>query len=369
MLPGVGGLLGVLIAVAACSTTVSGHGTPGGGPTGTGTGSPTGSGAPTTGGSSGGSVPGYTPPADGSGYSIKPADQLLPLPGLLTRRGCDWLPSAKAKLAAFGVRATATAAAGSGCQFQFAHGEIAQVHIIGPYHNVTDSTTYLKPTTIAGLEGRAYSFVEQTTDTICSVVFNPRSLLSITVDAYNTKETGGTFAAHCQLANKVATALAKAYVPLAGGHPWPGTPQQPAAASLRGLIACKMVTDGSIIWANDMSDKNPRPGHTSLGSTCDFSREGYGTIHVVLTTGTGGLKSVPPAPGTTVTNAPAGVMPARMEQAGKTCTYSVQLRTGQVAQLAYTLGSKLTFDPYPQTVCLAAQAAMFDSLVDTMGEQ
>jgi hypothetical protein len=368
MLPGLGGLAGVVLALAACTTTVSGNGVSGGAsPTGSPTGSSTGSGGPTTGGSSGGPVPGYTPPRDGSGYSIKPADQPVPLPGLLTRRGCDWLASAKPKLASLGVRGAAPSA--SGCQFQFPHGEIAQVHIIGPYHNVTDSTTYLKPTTVAGLEARVYSFVDQKTDTICSVSMNPRSLLDITVDAYNTKETGGAFAAHCQLASKVGTALAKAYVPLAGGRPWPGTPQQPASASLRKLTACTMVTEGAIIWANDMSDKHPRSGRNNLGSTCDYSRDGYGTIHVVLTTGKGGLMSVPPAPGATVTSSHAGVMPARTEQAGKTCTYSVQLSTGQVVQLGYTLGSKLTFDPYPQTVCLAAQAAMFDALVDTMSEQ
>ena len=31
-------------------------------------------------------------------------------------------------------------------------------------------------------------------------------------------------------------------------------------------------------------------------------------------------------------------------------------------QLAYTLGSQFTYDPYPKTVCLAAQSAALDAM-------
>jgi hypothetical protein len=361
------GGLAVALVTAACTTTVSGQGGPGG-PRPTGSGATSGAiSSATSSGSTAPAGPAYTPPADGSGYSIQPTDQLQPLPGLLSRRGCDWLAALKPKLKSLG--ATSTAQSASGCQILFPAGEVAQIHIIGPYHDVVDDTTYLKSTTIAGLEGRFYSFEEQKTDTICSVAFNPRSLQGITVDGYNTKATGGAFPAHCQLAGKVATALVTMFVPLAGGHPWPATPQQPSPATLGRRKACDVVTDGTVVWANDMSDKNPKAGATGLGSTCDFTRAGYGTIHVLLTSGTGGLTSVPPTAGTTVTDARAGVMAARTEQGDRTCTVSVQLSTGQVLQLTYTLGSKLTYDPYPQTVCLATQAATFDSLAQTMSEQ
>lgn len=352
-------VIGALLATSACTSAIAGHGTPADPPGASGSGQPTTPAPP--------GVPAYHPPADGSGYSVAPFDQPQPLPGLLSRQGCKWLAAVKPKLRSLG--ATATANSYSGCQLLYPKGEIAQIHVVGPYTAVTDSTTYLKPTKIAGVEARYYSFVDKKTDTICSVAMNPRSLSGITVDAYNRKEAGGTFEAHCRLARKVAQFVARTFIPLAGGTPWSGTPQQPTAGTLAKAGACDVVNKGAIIYANNVTDEHPRAGKSAAGSTCDYRNADYGSIHVLLTTGRGGLKGLAPKPGTTVAATRAGVMPARTGQTENSCGFAVQFATGQVAALTYTLGAKLTDDRFRATTCYAARAAMSASLMDFMSGQ
>jgi hypothetical protein len=349
-------VLGTMLAGTACGKVVRGHGVPG---------DPTGAGVSGTAPVPG--LPAYQPPADGSGYSAEPFDQPQPLPALLSARGCDWLAKVKPGLHTLGAKSAAVSP--SGCQLLFAKGEIAQVHVNGPYSEVTDTTTYLKPDKIADVQARFYSFVDQKTDTICSVEMNPRSLTDITVDGYNAKESGGSFSAHCQLAGRVATFIARTFVPAAGGTPWPGTPQQPSHKTLARAKPCGIVDKGAIIYANDMTDEHPRSGAGPLGLSCDYRNADYGSIHVLLTRSTGGLKALPVKAGAAVSAVRAGVMQARTEQTATSCAFSVQFVTGQVAQLTYSLGSRLTDNSFRATTCNAARAVMSASLVDFMSQQ
>ena len=359
--------LGALALVAACllgcSSTVDGHGAA----------VPSSTGTPPSGPSSGSAAPSsapssYTPPPDHTGYSVKPLDQLQPLPNYRSPLGCGWLSGFRSHVSALHPAGTATS--GSGCQVLLPGGEIVQVRPYGPYNRLVDVTSYLKAVTVHGLEGRLYSFVPQTTDKICSVELDTRSLTGLGVDSYNSTPTHGDFQAHCQRAMQVAGILAKTYVPLAGGHPYPKTPQQPTAAMLKGASACDVVDSGSIVYANDMADDNPETGTTAQGTTCDYtSEQQYGRIQVLLTTGSGGLAALPAKPGTQVSTTRLGVLHARTEQRADGCTFSVQFENGQVAQLDYTVGEALTDERYRQTSCISAQLAMAGSVMHLMSNQ
>ena len=318
---------------------------------------------------SAGGAPSYHPPPNNSGYSTRLFDQPQPLPSHLSRLGCKWLSSFEPRLAA--LHPTGSEASTSGCQVDFAGGEVAQIRAFGPYSRVVDETTYLKATTVAGLEGRVYSYTPQSEDKICSVVFNPRALTGITVDGYNTSPTSGDFQAHCKLAQDVAEVVAKTYVPDAGGHPYPGTPQQPSAKTLQGATACEVVGMGSVIYANDVTDDHAKEGHTAEGSTCDYTSDlGYGSIHVLLTPPkAGGLDGIIPKNGTNPVRTYLGEMRARQQQRANGCMFSVELSTHQVVQLDYTLGSALTDDSYKESTCFAAQAVLSSSLMDLMSSQ
>jgi hypothetical protein len=358
--------------LAACTTTVHGSGQAMGRP-GSG-GFPVPSSAPasqTSGGvpssSTPAGLPRYQPLPNNAGYSLQPFDQPQPLPDTQSLIGCDYLAAFRSGVAA--LHPTGTAVASSGCQLRFAGGEVAQIRATGPYSMVNDITSYLKGATVAGLEARYYSFVSQATSTICAVEVNTRSLYDLAVDGYNLNDHGGNFQKHCQLAGAVANALLKTYVPLAGGRPYSPTPQQPSAATLRNATACKIVNAGAVIYANDLADQNPKAGRSAQGETCDYSSPSSGTVHVLFTTSTGGLAAVPPRSGTVATSTKDGVLPARTEQTANACTFSVQFRTGQVAQLTYTLSPTLTSPFYHAATCLAAQATMSASLMGLMASQ
>jgi hypothetical protein len=380
----VGALLGLALVLSGCSTT-TGHGvaTPKTATPKTATSTASGgvtskTAASSSSASSSSSTPSpsatvapqprYVPPADGSGYSNAQLDQRQPLPGLLAVNRCDWLPLLVTRLKKMG--ATGTEKSDSGCDVSFPDHEVVEVTVIEDYSALDQDTTYLKPTTVDGLQARYYSLVPLSTDRGCSVELNTRSLSDLTVSAYNDTHSKGNFRAHCRRAGQAAAIVAKTFVPLAGGHPWSGTPQQPSAASLQGVRACGLVDVGSVIFAHELEDEHPRSGRTARGTTCEYSSNDSGTVHVLLTTSRSGLAAVPATPHSTVLPTKLGVLPARTEQIDIACTVAAQLITGQVVQVTYTLAPGLTGYPdVTESTCLATRSVLSSALMDAMREQ
>ncbi len=313
-------------------------------------------GAPAAGSGDSG-LPQYKPPADGSGFSDQPLDQLLGIPAVQGEDGCDWIESFKADLQPLGV--TGTKAVFSGCQFEFPNNKGAQVHAYGSYGWITQDSPVMEPVEIAGVKGRKYAFDEAPV-TFCSVNMDVRAYASIAVDAYDTtSDEAGNRDEHCELAKKVAEILLKKYVPLAGGTPWPSTVQEPVADTLKNADICEVVKFTHTNFAGiNAGREGAQKGESPLGPTCTHE-VAYAKAVGMYTTGTGGLEAVPPKQGAEVQAAKFGPLKARYEQTAEACAVSAQLSNGQVVQVDFIGKKKESFD----RTCVSAQLILAVSML------
>lgn len=305
----------------------------------------------------------YVAPKDGSGFSTQPMDQLQPLPPFDIRDpqdSCSWLSDWQTQLGPLG--ASKAVPAGSGCEFMLPNDEDAQVQVVGPYTKINQATNLLKPTTVAGLEGRYYSFTDEKQDTSCAVEVNTRSLYSIMVLGFNKAVQGGNRDAHCQIADKIAEAVVKKYVPLAGGQPSQSAIQQPDKTRLVGKKACDIVQWPAVLNADGLKDENPQNNSNAQGTTCQYQGK-PGKVEVLLTSSTGGMAEAPTPDFTAkVTATKLGVLTARSAQTATSCAFAVQLASGQILQAAFTPAAG---DPNGSS-CLSAQAVVAVGVMDTI---
>jgi hypothetical protein len=306
--------------------------------------------------------PRYDEPPDRGGFSTQPWDQPLPLPTRQSGNACGWLESALPALQPLGAVSVEDRA--SGCQFALSNGQGAQVHLYGPYNRITEDTALLQPVDIAGIKGRVYVF-DPPPSIFCSVELDIRAYASLKVDGYElSSDEAGDRQAHCELAMRVAEVIAKRYVPLAGGTPWPQTRQQPADDVLSRTEPCETVRFTDVNYGGISSGRDSgRQGSTVLGPTCQYQSD-YASATVQIVTATTGLAQLPQHSGTRGQDTAFGVLPARIEQAADRCWLSVQFGNGQVLQLEFTPNRARD---YPIT-CMAAKVIMASAMATLIAE-
>lgn len=282
-------------------------------------------------------LPAYEPPADGSGFATQPMDQAFPLPSWFwsgRQDICDGI-TAEVVVQAGGVTRAPNAA---GCNIKFGGGtEVVQVSLVGPYMWLTDPAQFVRPVTIAGLEGRERALSGQGAGE-CTVEVNTRSPLSLMAVAWNPADpNGGDRELRCAKARKVVEAIVTRYVPAAGGTPWPATPQVPPADASAGMTACEIVDDSAAVYGAT-SPKSAQPGTEPLGTTCTYSSTST-ELEGFVTDGTStGLDDIEPrVPNAEVTNRTLATLPARQENAGSTCALLVEFTPGRVFGITYNV--------------------------------
>lgn len=213
--------------------------------------------------------------------------------------------------------------------------EVVQVAAGGPYGWVTDPYRFMRPVTVAGLEGREYAFAGQGKGE-CSLHVNtgsPESLILVAWDPKN--RDGGSAEARCQVVRRVGEVLVRAYVPAAGGKPWSRTPQRPAADVGAGKVACELVTESAAVYGKT----DPRlaaTGTDPLGTTCTYEGVSHKFVALVTDGPDTGLADVDPrVPDAEVTDRRLGVLPARQEDAGLTCALSVEFAPGRLLSVTF----------------------------------
>lgn len=284
-------------------------------------------------------VPAYEPPADGSGFATQPMDQAFPLP--------SWFWSGRQDICD-GITAEVVAQAGgvtmapnpAGCNIKFSGTEVVQVALAGPYNWITDPTHFVRPVTIAGLEGRERALSTQGLGE-CTVEVNTRSPLSLMAVAWNpANPNGGDRELRCATARKVVEAIVTRYVPAAGGTPWPATPQAPPADASAGMTACEIVNDSAAVYGAT-SPKSKKAGTDPLGTTCTYASNSTELVGFVTDDGTNtGLDDIEPrVPHAEVTDRTLATLPARQEAAGNTCALLVEFTPGRVLGITHEVGA------------------------------
>lgn len=307
----------------------------------------------------------YHPPADGSGYSLAPTDQPMPVPLMESPRPCDWLTAVMPQLQqTLGATGHSGEHGGAGCHVSLPGGEDIQIGANGPYAAETDPKTFVRPVTLDGLTGRQYAHVTQGAGE-CSANVDVRSLAQLELAAWYPGDPAKDHDqsqrdARCQQLMQVADIVIHHFVPIAGGTPAPDIEQQPSADEIAGAQPCK-IGAGPVIYADGLDDENPMPGSGPLGTTCQF-RGQPGTVTVLLTPSPVPLTAFPPQlPGAQTTQGKLGVLPARTEHKGNACDVAVGLSTGQVLSFQYQTGIA-----HRSTVCQATTsmaAAALDDLI------
>jgi hypothetical protein len=330
------------LALGGCSATVTGAAGPASGP---------------KSGSASSDGPSTDDPGDASGFSTAPLDQPLPLP---TNKGggegCGWLESTLPQLRSLGaVKVESTS---SGCQFELDNGQGVQVFLFGPYNRMTQDTALLRPVEIAGIKGRTVAF-DGPPVTFCSVELDVRAYASLKVDGYElSSDEAGDREAHCEIAKRFAEVIAKLYVPLAGGTPWPQTNQKPADDLLAKTEPCEAIRFTDVFYSGISSGRDSgRADRTELGPTCQY-QDGFATATVQIVTGTGGLAQLPKRAGAQLKESSFGTLPGRTEQTADACLLSVQFGNGQVLQLEFKPKNQRD---YPAT-CQLAQVVMASAM-------
>lgn len=276
----------------------------------------------------------YRAPKDGSGFSTKLIDQPIPLPSSRWKgwkNQCEWATPELLKA----IHATGpTTEAYPGCGIPLGDNTL-QFSQLSPYTELGEAMKYLKSVKVAGLEAREYTF-NSMGDTECGVEVNTRSFYSWRLYVFrNNHVDTGDREKRCATARNVAATIAKKYVPLAGGKPWPG-PQRPIEAPLSGKSACDITGVNVALYGEISAD--PKPGSGALGSTCTFA-DRYSTATVLLTNGSDlGLRQVPPQVADARTyGRKLGTLPAREESRGDSCALAVELVPGQLLHVTYHL--------------------------------
>ncbi len=286
----------------------------------------------------------------------------MPLPTRKSSNACGWLESALPDMRPLGAVAVEDSA--SGCQVELSNGQGAQIHLYGPYNRITEDTSLLQPVDVAGVKGRVYVF-DPPPVTFCSVELDVRAFASLKVDGYELAgDEAGDRDAHCELAKRIAEVIAKRYVPLAGGTPWPHTRQQPADDVLSRTAPCEAVrfTDTNYVGISGGRDSG-HAGSTALGPTCQYESD-FASATVQIVTAKTGLAQLSPHSATSVEDTTFGVLPARTEQASDRCWLSVQFGNGQVLQLEFTPHH----DRDRAITCAAAKVIMASAMASLIAE-
>jgi hypothetical protein len=280
-------------------------------------------------------VPVYEPPADGSGFATQPMDQAFPLPSWFWSGRQDICDGITAEVVAQ-VGGVGMAPNAAGCNIKFAGTEVVQVTLAGPYQWLTDPAQFVRPITIAGLEGREQALSGQGAGE-CTVEINTRSPLSLTAVAWNPADpNGGDRELRCATARNVVEALVTRYVPAAGGTPWLATPQVPPADASAGMTACEIVDESAAVYGAT-SPTSAKAGTDPHGTTCTYTStstelEGFVTDDGADT----GLDDLGPrVPNAEITDRTLATLPARQEVAGSTCALLVEFTPGRVFGITY----------------------------------
>ncbi|HEY0637606.1 MAG TPA: hypothetical protein VGD67_08160 [Pseudonocardiaceae bacterium] len=224
-------------------------------------------------------------PPDGSGFSTEPLDQPNPAPGITWAardKVCDWLTPDLATA----IGATGPAQPGTlGCVVPVTGhaGDTAQIAWTFPFQALHEPTHFARPATVHGLQARQFALHGQGPGE-CTTQVNTRSAVSLHLVVWNpTDPAAGDHEARCATALRTAEVLTARYVPLAGGTPYPGTPQQPDPARLAKATACDVVTKGAANLAN-LDNQPGTPGTEDNGDTTCYHTSPHAEAHATLTT-------------------------------------------------------------------------------------
>src|SRR2546430_4999730 len=162
----------------------------------------------------------YRPARDGSGFSTEPFDQPDPVPNHYwpgERDVCEWVSPDLARAVGGTGEVTPTA---TGCNVSLGGSELLELSAFGPYERLTDSTQFIRPVTVAGLQARERAFDGQG-KAECTLDLNTRSLTAIDVTAWNHGAPDRGDPEHrCVVARSAAEMIARRFVPPARGAPW-----------------------------------------------------------------------------------------------------------------------------------------------------
>lgn len=303
----------------------------------------------------------YQVPPNGGGFSTEPLDQPDPLPSLLwpgQEDVCEWLTPELAQDAGGTGEYVPTT---SGCQLILGGGERAQVGLIGPYSFVTEPTHFMRPVTIAGLEARERALSSEG-EKDCTVQVNTRSVTAFHVSVWN--EQGGDSGSRkqrCRAARTAAEALAKRFVPLAGGEPWAKLAQQPGPNAGEGEDPCYIVQGSAAVYGG-LDPESGTAGTDPLGATCSYTSAGDQSMTVLVTDGPDqGLAELPPQlPGAEMSDRRLGTLPARQEEAGEKCALSVEFVPGRVFTITYEIGVLDASCRFAEVVAASAVSALIN---------
>jgi hypothetical protein len=279
----------------------------------------------------------YQPPPDGSGYSTLPDDQPTPGPGLESSDPCTWLnqtlPALQRTLGATHIVPNTDA-----CHVLLGAGrDDIQVGLDEPYTENLDPVRFMHPATVDGLQAREFAEDSQGNGE-CQIDVNDRAAFALDVNAWNVDkalDTNGDTRTRCREAEQTADILVRQFVPLAGGTPYPGFPQQPTEALLNGAKVCDVITNGDVFYADYLDDRHPSTGTTALGATCTYTTD-QGTVTALLTSQPMVLNRFPVQDTAAVVRPDKiGVLPAVTQQTAHGCTEAIHLGSGQILALTY----------------------------------
>lgn len=299
---------------------------------------------------------------DGSGFATQLMDQPFPVPDFFwpgqLEGGCEWFTADLARQAGGTGETRPTPA---GCSVVIGGEERVQVSAVGPYGWLTDGTRFIRPVSIAGMEAREYQFTTQGAGE-CVIGVNTRAPVQLVIGAWNpANRDGGSAEKRCQTARRVAAAVVRRYVPVAGGTPWGKAPQQPGPSAAKGQHACDVVTRTAAVYGH-MGDAAGIRGTDPLGTTCTY-KAGSSTLTALVTDGPGaGLAAVAPRlPGAAVSDRRLGELPARQEDADPTCALSVEFVPGRIFTVVYQVNVRGMACKYAEVVA----ASTLTNLIDT----
>lgn len=282
----------------------------------------------------------YQPLPDGRGFSDAPLDQPPPLPGMRWAGWtdpCAWL--APDLLATAGGRAPQFTALG--CVFPAAPpGDaplLLQIGWTGAYSMDPGPVEWMRPVEVAGLQAREFARPGMKADQ-CGLHLNTRSTIMLTVVAYDADDDArGGHEPRCDVARRIGDAIARRYVPLAGGTPYAGTPTRPDA-DLLAAPACDIVHE-HVANAANLRGADPRPGRSGDGTTCTYASE-YATATATLTDAP--LDEKPPLDGSRPPEEHAIIgMPARLASDGQRCGVAIELDAAVVLHIVYEYASDI----------------------------
>lgn len=234
------------------------------------------------------------------------------------------------------------------CEITLAGNALVQISSVSPYHRLTRSNnpSFAVPVTVAGLEGRLYNLGAPLNGE-CTLNLNTRSLNTFQVNVRwylsNDLERATKRDQSCQIAQKTAEVLAKAYVPLAGGAPYTKTLQRPRADVI-GDKPCQVVGGSGALYAGvfDVADdtNGKQAQRESLAGTCVYEHNGN-KASITLDKSGKKLADLPiQVQNSTVTDRQLGMLPARQATTGNSCSIAVELAAGILMDITYTSGSE-----------------------------